>query len=80
MNRALIFAVPVITALAIADEPPIVATATLSEDHVAELLMSWVDESLNTPVAVYWICHPIGTSWAAGVILIELMVALVTFN
>jgi hypothetical protein len=46
-------------------------TAELSELHVTEVLISWLEESLNVPVAENCWCHPIGIVWLTGVTVMD---------
>ena len=47
------------------------ATAELSELHVTEVVTSWVEESLNVPVAENCWCQPIGIVWFTGVTVMD---------
>src|SRR4051812_48477751 len=46
------------------------ATGLLSEAHETEVVMSWLEESLNVPVAENCWCQPIGIVWLTGVTVI----------
>lgn len=63
-------AIPLITP-ALLPGVPKSAMGLLSELHVTELVMSWVDESLNLPVAENCWCQPIGIVWLTGVTVID---------
>ena len=52
LKLALMFAVPMLIAVAAPEDAPMVATEVLSELHLVVLVMSCEEESLNTPVAV----------------------------
>jgi len=52
LKLALIFAVPILSPVAAPEDAPTVATEVLSELHLAVLVISCEEESLNTPVAV----------------------------
>lgn len=47
------------------------ATPELSEVQVAEVVMSWVEESVNAPVAENCWCHPVGIVWLTGVTVMD---------
>jgi len=57
-----------------------VATAVLLELQATCPVRSWLEESLNTPVAEKRSAPPLGKVTLAGEITIEVMVALVTVN
>ena len=59
LRVALMLAFPGAIAVARA-EPPMVATATLSDAQVTSRVMTWLVESLNDPVAVYASLVPAG--------------------
>lgn len=74
LKEALTWAVPTTTPLitpGLLPGVPNAATAPLSELHVTEGVMSCVEESLNTPVAVNAWCQPIGIVWLTGVTVMD---------
>lgn len=46
---------------------PNLATRRLSELHPTDVLISWVEPSLNVPTAENCWCQPIGIVWLTGV-------------
>jgi hypothetical protein len=50
---------------------PNFATGELSELHVTDVLMSWVDASLNVPVAENCWCQAMGIVWFTGVTVMD---------
>lgn len=63
LKEALAWAVPAMMPLItpmLLPGAPNCATAELSELHVTEVLISWLEESLNFPVAENCWCQPIG--------------------
>lgn len=79
LNVAVMLAVPGLTAVAVA-VASIVATAVLSELHVASLVMSWTVLSLNRPAAVKSSVVATAIVCPGGVTLIDTIVAFVTLN
>jgi len=83
LNFALMLVVPALTPTV---KPPFprllttVATAVLLELQATCPVRSWLEESLNTPVAEKRSAPPLGKVTLAGEITIEVMVALVTVN
>jgi len=78
LKVAFIFVVPALTPTAVGAVLAIVAIAVLLELHTTDLVMSWVEESLNTPVAVKLWAAPIGIFGLLGEINTEVIVALLT--
>jgi hypothetical protein len=79
LKVAEMLAVPGLTAVAV-DVPPLVATAVLSELHVASSVMFWTVLSLNRPAALKSSVVPTVRVCDAGVTVIETIVAFVTVN
>ena len=74
-------ALPALAPVAIPKLPgefPTVATAVLFELQLTVLVMSWVEESSNTPVALKFACADVGMITFCGVTEIETILALVT--
>ena len=50
---------------------PKLATVGVAALHETEVVISWVEESLNFPVAVNCWCQPIGIVWLTGVTVMD---------